>query len=76
MEALVLQELDLSSGITCYFWHNNYQSVTRSMNERENSIRSIGIPCIACGCVQFMSRFLARSLAYKLGISCVVIRKG
>ena len=41
MEALAIQELDSSSSIAWYFWHNNYQSATRSMNEREN--RSVGI---------------------------------
>ena len=47
MEALVMQELDSSSSIVWYFWHNNYQSATRSMNEWENCIWSIDIPCVA-----------------------------
>ena len=47
MEALVIQELDSSSSIVWYFWHNNYQSATRSMNEWENCIWSIDISCVA-----------------------------
>ena len=46
MEALVIQELDSSSSIVWYFSHNNYQSATRSMNEWEHCLRSIGILCV------------------------------
>lgn len=46
MEALVIQELDSSSSIVWYFWHNDDQNVTRSINEWENCLRSIGIPCV------------------------------
>ena len=70
MEALVIQELDSSSSIVWYFWHNNYQSATRSMRElymkHWYTMRCLGYE-------QFTSRFLARSLAYQTGISSVVI---
>ena len=33
MEALVIQELNPGPIIASYFWHNNYQSATRLMNE-------------------------------------------
>ena len=46
MEAQVLQELDSSSSIVWFFWHSNDQSATRSMNEWENYLRSIGVPCV------------------------------
>ena len=35
MEALVIQELNPGPSIAWYFWHNNYQSATRLMNEWE-----------------------------------------
>ena len=74
MEALAIQELDSSSSIAWYFWHNNYQSATRSMNEWMRELFTKHRYTMRChGCDQFTTRFLAWSLAYKLGISCVVI---